>query len=293
MNLDQLEALEAIIECGSFRGAAVKLNNSQPNLSRLVRNLEDDLGVILFDRKTYRPSLTKEGELFFKAARITLQSARNLKVYGEELSFNKTESKIHISIDPLTPVSLIDKIINTNLNHQVKPTLILKTAVLSEAGNDVSSGVSILAIGPNQAKIKGIFCEHLFNVEIVTVVSRKMFKKFKMNEELVISHLPQVLVKQNNFSEKVDTLSSSRSSSSSQEIFVTDHSLKVDLISRGVAWGKIAKHEIDNFPKDHFVLLNKTLLSKLTIPFYLIRNETKPLGPVGREIFEICLDFKS
>nr|MBP7568005.1 LysR family transcriptional regulator [Burkholderiaceae bacterium] len=50
LNLRQIEVFRAVMEAGSFTGAAQMLHVSQPAISRLVRHLELRLGVNLFDR---------------------------------------------------------------------------------------------------------------------------------------------------------------------------------------------------------------------------------------------------
>src|SRR6185369_14087501 len=48
----QLRAFLAIVRCGSLGLAAESLHITQPALSRIVRRLEDQLGVPLFERRT-------------------------------------------------------------------------------------------------------------------------------------------------------------------------------------------------------------------------------------------------
>lgn len=55
-----------VVEEGSFSAASRKLFLSQANLSKQISLLEDELGVKLFDRGGYRPSLTSSGELFYR-----------------------------------------------------------------------------------------------------------------------------------------------------------------------------------------------------------------------------------
>ncbi|WP_193334784.1 LysR family transcriptional regulator [Devosia beringensis] len=50
MKLQQLRYLIQVAESGSFTKAATKLNIAQPALSKQIRLLEDDLGVLLFSR---------------------------------------------------------------------------------------------------------------------------------------------------------------------------------------------------------------------------------------------------
>lgn len=56
--------IKTIAECHSFSKAAQTLYISQPSLSRLVKKVEDELGVSLFDRDTIPLALTAAGEKY-------------------------------------------------------------------------------------------------------------------------------------------------------------------------------------------------------------------------------------
>src|ERR1700722_6715842 len=64
MELRHLRYFVAVAEQLSFTKAAQKLRLAQPSLTRQVRNLEDEIGVRLFDRSSNRLALTEEGRLF-------------------------------------------------------------------------------------------------------------------------------------------------------------------------------------------------------------------------------------
>jgi len=49
-NMRQFEIFKTIIDCGSISQAAIALNVSQPSVSKLLKQLEDQLGVELFNR---------------------------------------------------------------------------------------------------------------------------------------------------------------------------------------------------------------------------------------------------
>ncbi|MEU8637811.1 LysR family transcriptional regulator [Amycolatopsis sp. NPDC048633] len=62
VELRHLRGFEAVARLRSFTGAAADLAITQPALSRTVRQLEDALGVTLFDRSTRHVELTGAGE---------------------------------------------------------------------------------------------------------------------------------------------------------------------------------------------------------------------------------------
>ena len=65
----ELMVFARVAECGSFSRAARELHMSQPSVSRIVRELEDRLGVKLLLRTTRHLSLTDAGALLLERAR--------------------------------------------------------------------------------------------------------------------------------------------------------------------------------------------------------------------------------
>ncbi len=53
-------------KCRSISAAAKELNNSQPNISRAMKNLENELGCRLLERTHTGVNLTEDGEILFK-----------------------------------------------------------------------------------------------------------------------------------------------------------------------------------------------------------------------------------
>lgn len=71
MELRHLRYFVAVAEALSFTKAAQKLRLAQPSLTRQVRNLEAELGVLLLERANNRVTLTDEGRLFlFDSKRV-------------------------------------------------------------------------------------------------------------------------------------------------------------------------------------------------------------------------------
>ena len=64
LTLRQLRAFDAVAETGSFTAAAARLHLTQSALSVLVRELEREMGVQLFDRHTRRVLLSEAGREF-------------------------------------------------------------------------------------------------------------------------------------------------------------------------------------------------------------------------------------
>ena len=69
MKLHHLRNVVAIVERGSLRAAAKNLGLAQPAMSRSIKELEQELGVVLFQRNKFGMTLTPVGEIFVRRAK--------------------------------------------------------------------------------------------------------------------------------------------------------------------------------------------------------------------------------
>jgi DNA-binding transcriptional LysR family regulator len=72
MNLKRLQAFRAVFETGSVTRAAEQLHMTQPAVSRLVADLQQELGLPLFVRQRRRLVPSEEGRMFYREAERAL-----------------------------------------------------------------------------------------------------------------------------------------------------------------------------------------------------------------------------
>ena len=85
MDLKRLRTFVAVTELGTVSKAALYLRISQPALSRQISDLEEGLGLRLFDRLARRLILTAEGEQFLQDCRSALRHIDSLGERAERL----------------------------------------------------------------------------------------------------------------------------------------------------------------------------------------------------------------
>ena len=89
ITLTQLEYVVAVDEFRHFATAADKCFVTQPTLSMQIKKLEDDLGVIIFDRSRQPVVPTDIGYKLIEQARTVLASAQRRETGGGGIPKNR------------------------------------------------------------------------------------------------------------------------------------------------------------------------------------------------------------
>lgn len=110
MTLSQLQYIISLDDHRNFTIAAVKCHVTQATLSMMVRKLEDELGVRIFDRvQPLRP--TRQGKEIIAKARQIVQLAGELMAHTSELK-NAVSGELRLSIIPTLAPYLLPLFIN-------------------------------------------------------------------------------------------------------------------------------------------------------------------------------------
>lgn len=143
----QLRAFLAIVDAGSLGMAAESLHVTQPALSRMVKRLEDQLGVPLFERRTTGMELTTFGEALLPHATVlsaegarALEQINSLRGLGQGTLRIGSVASAAIVVLP----SVLDRILTQwpNLHVQIIEAVedILETALTNNSIDVAISG---------------------------------------------------------------------------------------------------------------------------------------------------------
>jgi DNA-binding transcriptional LysR family regulator len=113
MELRHLRYFVAVAETQNvLRAATQKLHVSQPAVSRQIRDLEDELGVLLFERTGKALKLTDAGRLFLKEARAVLErtdeAVRNVRAFAQA-----GETELHVGYTPALRSQIVSPALHT------------------------------------------------------------------------------------------------------------------------------------------------------------------------------------
>ena len=111
MDLKQLNAFIAVADLRSFSAAATKTGLSQPSLSRLLKQLETDMGVVLIDRYHRPLHLTEAGSFFYDKISTILTEIDTVTSMTQRLS--APSSVLNIGFVPSVLYGLLPEIIAT------------------------------------------------------------------------------------------------------------------------------------------------------------------------------------
>jgi DNA-binding transcriptional LysR family regulator len=182
MELRHLLYFKTVAEELHFRNAASKLFISQPPLSRQIKELEDELGVLLFTRKNKRVNLTDAGKYFkeeVNAIFARLEESRSIvqqihKSESGELKIGYTSSVYQSHLADVL-IAMRDVFPYTKTNLFEMPTL---TQIKALELGSLDVGILRAPVHSNQLKVQTLF----FDPFMVVIPFVKT--KFKRQEEL-------------------------------------------------------------------------------------------------------------
>ncbi len=95
MELRQLRYFAAVVRERNFTRAALSLRMAQPPLSRQIQQLEQELGLVLFERGSRPVRLTDAGRLVYEQAVQMLERADDIQTLSQRL---RQAERTHLGI---------------------------------------------------------------------------------------------------------------------------------------------------------------------------------------------------
>ena len=155
--LDQLRIFLAVVEEGSFAGAGRRLNRAVSAISYGIGNLEDQLGLTLFQREgTKRPVLTTEGQAILADARVVASGIAALHARAKGLT-EGLEAEVSLAVDVMLPAERLSEILRAFASEFPTVPLRLHIEAMGAVAALVLDGQASLGIaGPVASEIDGL-----------------------------------------------------------------------------------------------------------------------------------------
>ncbi|RPJ46911.1 MAG: LysR family transcriptional regulator [Betaproteobacteria bacterium] len=146
LSLDALLVLDAIERRGSFAAAAHELHRVPSAVTYTVQKLEEDLDVLLFDRRGHRAKLTAAGRELLDEGRHLLRAAGELEARVKRVATG-WEAELRVAYDGLLPAAAMLKLAQEFYAQNAETRLRFTAEVLGGCWDALVSGRADLAIG--------------------------------------------------------------------------------------------------------------------------------------------------
>ena len=242
MTYEQLIAFTTVATEGTFTGASATLHKSQPAVSKLIRNLEGELGVVLFDRTRYRATLTDAGRVFNEHAAAVIESTHALRGFGLALG-GKVEPIVRLAVDAVTPLDPIVAILRAMQARFPVVRFELHTERLAGAAEALherrADVVGATTVGIDATKVDAVPFGRVRIVPVVRTGHPLAQRRPPIPPALLRAH-PQIVLRDSAHG-PAPTLNVLEGG---LRWTVTDVGAKKDLILAGMGWGGLPEHVI-------------------------------------------------
>jgi DNA-binding transcriptional LysR family regulator len=240
ITLDQLRAFVTVVEEGSFSAAARKLKRVQSAISTAMSNLEDQLGVALWDRATKIAKLTPQGQSVLAAARRVLLEVDSLKRLTAGMATG-LEPTVSLCVDALFPLGALVGLC-TDFAHEFGAVdLRVDTRVMSSVTDRVLDGSATIGVVGPQPVVPGLDRRLLATIMMIPVTGpdHPLAKVRGLIPEASLADAIQIVL-----SEMSERGVADQAVLSPRTWRVADLATKHALLRASLGWGNLPEHLI-------------------------------------------------
>lgn len=173
MKFSQLRNLIAVAEMGSVRQAAIKLNLSQPAVTKSIKQLEETVGALLLERGTHGVTTTASGRALVERARIIDSEIKRAQREVEFLEGARA-GEISIAVTPTVSTNFLPQAVTSFSANRPRVRIYVEEGIVSEILTSVRRGEFDFAVcflpGPLAQAEEGLKIETLIAESFVPAV---------------------------------------------------------------------------------------------------------------------------
>jgi len=191
MNLQQLEYIVSVDTHRHFEKAAEKCFVTQATLSAMIKKLEQELDVTIFDRSKQPVIPTETGRAILEQARVVLKETQQLKQLSKEAK-SGTAGELRIGVIPTVAPYLLPLFLTTFLKKYSAVKLKIVEQTTEHLLQLLASDKLDVAIMATPLAEKGFAEKHLFYEEFKVYVAeqnRSLKKKYILAEDIDVNKL--------------------------------------------------------------------------------------------------------
>lgn len=286
ITFEQLVVLHAIVTEGTFRGAAERLNKSQSAISHMLKKLEAQINITLLSREAYRPTLTPEGEVYYRQATRVMQQMKELSIVAKNLNA-KQEPEVFLAVTATFPLKPVLDVIGTIKDEY--PATHIRLSRDSMGGpieRLLRNDADIIIATMDGVPVEQVEALSFAQVTIVPV-GHPDFEPARSSHMKTISEMQS-------YTQVVVADSSSGEFAQSRDLLpgglrwtVSDFAAKKEILLAKLGWGGIPTHMIESeLARGELVILNVEGYQKRQSHLFQMRKRDKDVGIVAQSIWE-------
>jgi DNA-binding transcriptional LysR family regulator len=242
VSLDQLRTFIAAVDEGSFSAASRKLLRAQSVVSETISNLEDQIGVQLFDRSGRYPKLTAAGSVILGDARSIITGVDLMKARAKGISVG-LEPELSVVIDVFYPIDAVTQVAREFRQKFPGVALRIYVEALGGAIQPVLDGrCSIGVIGSLPVIPDTVTHERMPGIAFLMVASRDhalASHRGKIPREVLAKHTQIVLTDRSELSAGREVGVMSPNTWRLADLFAKHH-----FLLNGLGWGGMPLHAV-------------------------------------------------
>ena len=285
-SLEQLKALLAAAETGSFSAAARKLGKAQSVVSTAISNLEIDLGLELFDRSARYPVLTEAGTRIHQEASILLAQSERLQAIAGELAAG-VESRLTLAIDDDSHLPWLGSLLEEFATRYPGVELELLFPLMEDVTELLKSGRAQLGISYQKERPERELAScSLGSVKMPLVVSpdHPLARKTPLRESDLQGARQLMVTGRREGTER------HRLRLSAQVWWVEGGVGILELVKLGLGWASVPDFLLHRpLARGEVVVLNPDFIALAELALELQWYRARPLGQAGRWLKEALL----
>lgn len=194
MELRHLRYFVAVHDCLSFRQASERVHVTQSTLSHQIKQLEEELGVLLFERVGKRVVVTEAGDLFFAHAANALQEV-DQGVQALAASSRGLRGGLRLGATHTFNLRFIPECVAALRERHSTVQIAVQELTAGRMGEALRSDTIDMGISYRLAEMEGLHFEPLYDEQMVLVVSPRHKYAHRKRLRLAELHgLPLVLL---------------------------------------------------------------------------------------------------
>jgi DNA-binding transcriptional LysR family regulator len=283
VSLDQLRSFIAAADEGSFSAAARKLLRAQSVVSEAIGNLEDQIGVQLFDRSGRYPKLTPAGSIILADARGIVTGVDLLKARARGMSAG-LEPELSVVIDVFYPIDAVTQVAKEFRQKYPGVALRIFVEALGGAIQPVLDGRCSIGVIGSLPVIPDTFThERLPGIVFLMVAAHDhalASYRGKIPKEVLAKHTQIVLTDRSELSSGREFGVMSSATWRLADLFAKHH-----FLLKGLGWGGMPLHAVRKDLEEGWLAvlpIEDVPPDGLTLPMSAVWQTRSPPGPAGR-----------